>query len=171
MGFKVKILFFLWIGVFSYLVTSCQSVPVELEGPVKTVGFSDRSVENLGDQLSSNKKSLEALEFEMEWLETRKQIVAAEIMLRRAIESEMKLERELSGFQSLNHRFPSEQGFISEHETIKWQSRLKVKQEETSRLKTVVRLLNRDMTDLDAKLARKGFRHPLSPANPNVPAQ
>ncbi len=169
MGFQIKILFLLGLGVFSHLVTSCQSVPVKPEGRLKMGGFSDRSVKSLDDQLSSNKKSLEALEFEREWLDTRKQIVAAEIMLRRAIESEIKLERELSSFQSLNQRFPSEQGFISEHETIKWQSRLKVKQEETKRLKAVVRLLNRDMTDLDAKLAGKGFRHPLSPAHTNAP--
>ncbi len=171
MGFQVKILFFLGCGIFSYLVTSCQTVPAESQTASKVAGFSDRSVESLEDQLVINSKSLEALEFEMEWLDTRKQIVAAEIMLRRAIESEVKLERELSGFQSMNQNFPSAQGFISEHETIKWQSRLKVKQEETGRLKTVVRLLNRDMADLDAKLARKGFRHPLSPAKANAPVQ
>ena len=122
-GSKVKILFFLGCGIFSYLVTSCQTVPAESQTASKVAGFSDRSVESLEDQLVINSKSLEALEFEMEWLDTRKQIVAAEIMLRRAIESEVKLERELSGFQSMNQNFPSAQGFISEHETIKWQSR------------------------------------------------
>lgn len=171
MGFQVKILSFFGVGIFSLFCASCQTVPLQKEATVKISGFSDRSKDSLSNELSLNEESLEVLEFELEWLKTRKQIVSAEIMLREAIESEIKLERELANFQRLNQRFPSSQGFISEHEKIKWQSRLKVKQEETSRLRAVVRLLNRDMTDLDAKFARKGFRHPLSSFHLNALSQ
>ena len=121
--------------------------------------FSDRSIEILNEELGTNQQTLKLLQFELEWLNVRKKIVAAEILAKQAKESELKLERELSNFQKLDFRFPSPQGFISENEQIKWSAKLKVKKEETARLQTIVRLLRRDMNDLENKLSHKGFHY------------
>ena len=76
-------------------------------------------------------------------------------------ESSLKLEREFTNFKSLDNRFPSQQGFILEKKKREWDARLKVKKEETNRLDAIVRLLNRDMLELDDKLRHSGFRYQL----------
>ena len=62
-------------------------------------------------------------------------------------------------YQNFDIRFPAKQGFISDRDKITWKAKLKVKQEEAKRLKAAVRLLNRDMIELEAKLKHEGFRY------------
>ena len=146
-------------GSFLCLSSSCSNSSSQHDPLASVKVFSDRSIEILNEELGTNQQTLKLLQFELEWLNVRKKIVAAEILAKQAKESELKLERELSNFQKLDFRFPSPQGFISENEQIKWSAKLKVKKEETARLQTIVRLLRRDMNDLENKLSHKGFHY------------
>ena len=146
-------------GSFLCLSSSCSNSSSQHDPLASVKVFSDRSIEILNEELGTNQQTLKLLQFELEWLNVRKKIVAAEILAKQAKESELKLERELSNFQKLDFRFPSSQGFISENEQIKWSAKLKVKKEETARLQTIVRLLRRDMNDLENKLSHKGFHY------------
>jgi hypothetical protein len=170
LGFQVNILSLLAGGSFLCLSSSCSNSSSQHDPLASVKVFSDRSIEILNEELGTNQQTLKLLQFELEWLNVRKKIVAAEILAKEARESELKLERELSNFQKLDSRFPSSQGFISEHEQIKWSARLKVKKEGTNRLETIVRLLKRDMNDLENKLSHKGFRYQVPAPKPELPS-
>ena len=157
-------------GSFLCLSSSCSNSSSQHDQLASVKVFSDRSIEILNEELGTNQQTLKLLQFELEWLNVRKKIVAAEILAKQAKESELKLERELSNFQKLDFRFPSPQGFISENEQIKWSAKLKVKKEETARLQTIVRLLRRDMNDLENKLSHKGFRYQVPAPKPELPS-
>ena len=94
-------------------------------------------------------------------MKIRKLIVEAEVRTNEALQNEIALESEFLKFQALEDRFPADKGFITEAKRIEWQARLKVKKAETRKQRAAVRLLNRDMKELDAKLFRKGFHYQL----------
>ena len=159
MGFQVNILLLLAAGSFLYLSSSCSTSSSQHNPLARANKFTDRSVEILNEELALNQHTLKLLQFELEWLNLRKKIIDAEILAKNASESKLKLERELSNFQKIDFRFTSSQGFISDNEQIKWEARLKVRKEEADRLQTIVRLLKRDMNDLENKLSHKGFHY------------
>lgn len=161
MGFQVK--FFLSWSSFLLLLLSCNSTaPPEGIDPRASL-FTNNTEPSLEEQLVQTKKNLIVHRLELEWLNLRKIIVEAEIRANEATSSELMLERELLKYQNFDNRFPAKQGFISDLDKITWQSKLKVKQEETRRLKAAVRLLNRDMIELEAKLKHEGFRYEPKP--------
>ncbi|MGY8714653.1 MAG: hypothetical protein ACKVJ1_12250, partial [Verrucomicrobiia bacterium] len=110
MGFQVNILLLLAGGSFLCLSSSCSNSSSQHDPLASVKVFSDRSIEILNEELGTNQQTLKLLQFELEWLNVRKKIVAAEILAKEARESELKLERELSNFQKLDSRFPSSQG-------------------------------------------------------------
>jgi hypothetical protein len=73
------------------------------------------------------------------------------------MKSFLKLEIELLKFKKLQEDFPDEKGFITDLQEIEWQARLKFKNDQINKLRANVRLLKRDMKDLEAKLHRHGF--------------
>lgn len=157
MGFQVK--FFLIGSSCLLLLFSCNSTPPPQGIDSRASLFTNSTEPSLDEQLAQTKKTLIAHRLELEWLNLRKIIVEAEIRAKEATSSELMLERELLKYQNFDIRFPAKQGFISDRDKITWQAKLKVKQEEAKRLKAAVRLLNRDMIELEAKLKHEGFRY------------
>ena len=149
----------MWGGFF-LLLFSCQtSKPVPHTITSKQGVFSENSIDRLGVEKVQSQKRVQAFRLELEWLKIRKLIVEAEIRANEANQSEIALESEFLKFQALENRFPSDKGFITEAKKIEWQARLKVKKAETRKQRAAVRLLNRDMKELEAKLFRKGFHY------------
>ena len=121
------------------------------------VQFSGYSESELNQQIESEEVKLKAFQLESEWLDLRKRVLRSELRASESTRSLLKLERELLKFQKLQNSFPHEKGFISQGDEIEWKSKLKVKNAEVKKLNAVVRLLNRDMNALEAKLHRSGF--------------
>ena len=171
MGFQVKILnSFAWSGLF-LLLTSCQSSKQAQHPDSKKIGdFSENSIDVLAVKKVQIQKRLKAFRLELEWLKIRKLIVEAEILSNEAVQSEIELESEFSKFQVLENRFPADEGFITDAKRIEWQARLKVKKAETNRKRAAVRLLHRDMKELEAKLFRNGFHYQLLHPSFGLPA-
>ena len=161
MGFQVKFFLILGWGCSFLLLFSCRgSLSGHDHYPVTNVS-SENTVVNLDKELAQTKSLLVSLELELEWLVLRKEIVLAKTRANQSRESSLKLEREFTNFKSLDNRFPSQRGFILEKKKREWEARLKVKKEVTKRLEAIVRLLNRDMLELDDKLRHSGFRYQL----------
>ena len=161
MGFQVKFLCLLARGAFLLLLFSCQSnrgTPTFSKQNDHLSDVQNQSLDAESEQLS---EKLRALDLESEWLSLRKLIVDAETRSCVVRQSELKLKSDYEKFKALNHRFPSEQGFITESKRMEWEARIKVRMEETNKHRARVRLLNRDMKDLEAKLYRKGYRFEL----------
>lgn len=149
-------------SAFFLLLCSCQSNKTSENSPAEYQGrFTTNATDHLGTEQVKNQKHLQAFNLELEWLKIRKLIVEAQIRFKEARGSELTLESEYLKFLALEDRFPSNKGFITETIRIEWQARLKVKKAETKRLGAAVRLLNRDMKELEAKLFRKGFHYQL----------
>ena len=171
MGFQVKFFYSsAWSGLF-LLLSSCQSSkqvhhPVSIEEG----DFSENLIDVLGVEKVQTQKRLKAFRLELEWLEVRKLIVEAEIRSNEAFQSEIALESEFSKFQALENRFPADEGFITDDKRIEWKARLKVKKAETNRTRAAVRLLHRDMKELEAKLFRNGFHYQLPDPSFDLPA-
>ena len=150
MGFQVKFLCLLARGAFY-----CYSFPVSRIGELQLSNkqndhlsvLQNQSLDAESEQLS---KKLRALDLESEWLSLRKLIVDAETRCCVVRQSELKLKSDYEKFKALNHRFPSEKGFITESKRMEWEARIKVRMEETNKQQARVRLLNRDMKDLEA---------------------
>jgi len=169
LGYQVKILLIFGWCSFFLLISSCQTNSSFRETNKHSSVFSEFPILSPSGEIAQINSSLTAYRLELKWLKLRKEIVTAEIRSNEAKESELKLERELSNFQNLDRRFPSSQGFISEHEQVKWYARLKVKKAETNRLQAIVRLLNRDMNDLENKLRHKDFRYQVPASESELP--
>jgi hypothetical protein len=166
LGFQVKNLSICaWSGFF-LLLCSCQSSKPNKSSSENPSSFSGNTVLGLGAEKVQIQKKLQASNLELEWLEIRKLIVEAQIRSDEARRSEIILESEFLKFQAIEDRFPSDKGFITEGKRIEWLARLKVKNAETKRQRAAVRLLSRDMKELEAKLFRKGFHYQLP--NPRV---
>jgi hypothetical protein len=170
LGYQVNILLIFGWCSFFLLISSCQTNSSFRETNKHSSVLSESSILSPSDEIALINSSLTAFRLELKWLNLRKEIVTAEIRSNEAKESELKLEDELSNFQNLNRRFPSSQGFISENEQIKWDARLKVKKAETDRLQAIVRLLNRDMNDLENRLRHKNFRYQVPASEPELPS-
>ena len=123
--------------------------------------FSENLIDRLAVEKVQSQKRIQAFRLELEWLKIRKLIVEAEVRANEAHQSEISLESEFLKFQALEDRFPANRGFITEAKRIEWHARLKVKKAETRKQRAAVRLLNRDMKELEAKLFRKGFHYQL----------
>ena len=151
----------MWGGFF-LLLFSCQtSKPVPHTITSKQGVFSENSIDRLGVEKVQSQKRVHAFRLELEWLKIRKLIVEAEVRANEAHQNEIVLESDFLKFQALEDRFPADKGFITEAKRIEWQARLKVKKAETRKQRAAVRLLNRDMKELEAKLFRKGFHYQL----------
>ena len=151
----------MWSGIFLLLFSCQSSKPIPHSITSKPGVFSENSIDRLGVEKVQSQKRVQAFRLELEWLKIRKLIVEAQIRFKEARGSELTLESEYLKFLALEDRFPSNKGFITETIRIEWQARLKVKKAETKRLGAAVRLLNRDMKELEAKLFRKGFHYQL----------
>lgn len=138
-------------------LVSCQGSSSTDYTLQKQTRFSDYSDSTLSEKIVLAEKELKSVNFELEWLDLKQKISSAQHVLQESKISSLKLERELVKFQNFENRFPHDRGFISESEEVNWQSRLKVKQTEVKRLRAVVRLLQRDMRALEAKLNRNGY--------------
>lgn len=169
MGFQVNIfLIFGWSSLF-ILLSSCQVSPPLDEAIKHSNKFTETPVVSLDSNIAKVDLSLISFHLELKWLNLRKEIVAAEILSNQARKSALQLERELSKFQNLDNQFSSSHGFISDNEQIKWQARLRIKKEESNRLEAIVRLLKRDMNDLEKKLSRKGFQYRVPAPESRLP--
>ena len=159
----------MWGGFF-LLLCSCQTgIPVPHTITSKQGVFSENSIDRLGSEKVQSQKRVQAFRLELEWLKIRKLIVEAEVRTNEALQNEIALESEFLKFQALEDRFLADKGFITEGKRIEWQARLKVKKAETRKLRAAVRLLNRDMKELEAKLFRKGFHNQLPIPNVGLP--
>tara|TARA_B100001057_G_scaffold338014_2_gene338829 strand:+ start:5408 stop:5953 length:546 start_codon:yes stop_codon:yes gene_type:complete len=103
------------------------------------------------------------LEMEMQWLVLRKKLLLSEIDAMLAKESEISLAVQMARFAEMEELLPGEEGFIEEGQRRGWETRLRVRREETAKAATKARLLQRDMNDLLGKLARRGFEPPVRP--------
>jgi len=111
------------------------------------------------------------LEMEMKWLVLRQKLVLSEIDAKLAKESEVSLAVEMARFGEMEEMLPGEEGFIKQGQRRAWETRLRVRREETAKAEAKVRLLIRDMNDLLGKLAHRGFKPPVGqnelPRNPS----
>jgi len=98
---------------------------------------------------------------EVKWLVLRQKIVLAEIDAKLAKESEVRLALEMARFGEMEKMLPGEEGFIEQGQRRAWETRLRVRKEETAKAESKVRLLIRDMNDLLGKLAHRGFKPPV----------
>lgn len=101
------------------------------------------------------------LEMEVKWLVLRQKIALAEIDAKLAKESEVRLALEMARFGEMEKMLPGEEGFIEQGQRRAWETRLRVRKEETAKAEAKVRLLIRDMNDLLGKLAHRGFKPPV----------
>lgn len=115
--------------------------------------------------LHAEKSDLESqrklLEMEVKWLVLRQKIALAEIDAKLAKESEVRLALEMARFGEMEKMLPGEEGFIEQGQRRAWETRLRVRKEETAKAEAKVRLLIRDMNDLLGKLAHRGFKPPV----------
>ena len=115
--------------------------------------------------LHAEKNELESqrklLEMEVKWLVLRQKIALAEIDAKLAKESEVRLALEMARFGEMEKMLPGEEGFIEQGQRRAWETRLRVRKEETAKAEAKVRLLIRDMNDLLGKLAHRGFKPPV----------
>ena len=123
----------------------------------------------------SEKNDLESqrklLEMEVKWLVLRQKIVLAEIDAKLAKESEVRLALEMARFGEMEEMLPGEEGFIEQGQRRAWETRLRVRKEETAKAEAKVRLLIRDMNDLLGKLAHRGFKPPVAQNElPSIPS-
>ena len=137
---------------------SCNSGLVQIQDSKKDISFTESSEAELKDQILQIDRNLEKFQLESEWLKQRNKIVNAEIVANESLKSLTKLEIELSKFQLMQKNFPDQRGFISDLKEVEWKSLLKVKKDNVEKSNALVRLLKRDMHDLEAKLHRKGFK-------------
>jgi len=98
---------------------------------------------------------------EMEWLVLRQKLVLSEIDAKLAKESEVSLAVKMARFGEMEKMLPGEEGFIEQSQRRAWETRLRVRREETVKAEAKVRLLIRDMNDLLDKLAHRGFKPPV----------
>jgi len=144
------------VGLLPALL-SCQSNFVEDSNLTTGASSSGKSETQLKENLFYVEKEYEKFTLEEDWLNLRSKVVRSEISANEAMESLLKLEIELLKFKKLQDDFPDEKGFITDLQEIEWQSRLKFKKEQVNKLRANVRLLMRDMKDLEAKLHRSGY--------------
>ena len=108
---------------------------------------------------------------EVKWLVLRQKIVLAEIDAKLAKESEVRLALEMARFGEMEKMLPGEEGFIEQGQRRAWETRLRVRKEETAKAEAKVRLLIRDMNDLLGKLAHRGFKPPVAQNElPSIPS-
>jgi hypothetical protein len=157
LDFKVKVSRLLFCVGLVPAFLSCQSNFVEDSNLITGVSFPGKSETQLKENLFYVEKEHEKFAFEQDWLNLRSEVVRSEISANEAMKSLLKLEIELLKFKKLQEDFPDEKGFITDLQEIEWQARLKFKNEQINKLRANVRLLKRDMKDLEAKLHRHGF--------------
>ena len=98
---------------------------------------------------------------EMKWLVLRQKIVLSEIDAKLAKESEVKLALDMARFGEMEKMLPGEEGFIEQGQRRAWETRLRIRKEETAKAEAKVRLLVRDMNDLLGKLTHLGYKPPV----------
>ena len=148
----------MWGFLLLFLI-SCQTSNPVSDASLNNIHMSEIKVENLDQEKENILDNLRALSLELEWLKLRKLIVEAQLLFQEALKSELSLKSDYANFESINKHFPSNQGFITENKRIEWQARMEFKTEETKKHRAQVRLLNRDMNALEAKLFRNGYSY------------
>ena len=144
---------------------SCQQ-PYGPQGEVRSPrGFpalSGATYKALHAEKSDLETKRKLLEMEIQWLVLRQKLVLSQIDAKLAKESEVRLAVEMARFGEMEKLLPGEEGFIEPGQRRAWETRLRVRREETAKAEAKVRLLVRDMNDLLGKLTHRGFKPPVN---------
>ena len=156
---RVGSLLILWVLAFC----SCRrGAELADQSPVRGFPFlGEATPQSLSAEKKKSVRDRQAMEMELKWLVLRQKLVAARIEVESAREAELKLALDMARYGDMEERLPGKRGFIEAGQRKAWESRLLFKSEERERAQTVVRLLLRDMKDLEGKLSHRGFVPPL----------
>lgn len=155
-----------WLSILLLALCSCRSADDRfrqqvIEGGRGFASLSETSPQALSHERDAIVKERKLLEMELEWLLLRQKFTGAEIDLRLAHESEIKLALEMSRFGEMEKRLPGDKGFIDPGQRIAWEARLAHRREETIKARTRIRLLQRDLRDLEGKFSHRGLEVPV----------